>query len=81
MFELILLPRNGNPETDWMVYAKHYKRHGNAKRAMWRLMHTNSYQALILRDETLQPDRQDLIRRMNDHLNSDYYKALCKGVS
>ena len=75
MYEIITLHKKGNPDKDWSVYTKHYARKGNAERTMWRLLHSGMYQAIILRDEKLQ-DRDDLIRRMNDHLRSDYYRRL-----
>ncbi|MBP5474648.1 MAG: hypothetical protein J6X83_00060 [Methanomicrobium sp.] len=73
MYEILTLHKLGNPEKDWSVRTTLYKKRGNAERIMHQLLHTGWYQAVILRNIDLQ-DRDDLIRRMNAHLASDYHQ-------
>ena len=80
MYEIITLYKDANPETDWSVLAKTYTRLGNARRKMYTLMHTGLYQAIILRDVLKQPDRMDLIRRMDVYLASNYNQQCSESI-
>jgi len=72
MFEILMLPKQGNPETDWSVFTTHYVKRGNARKRVYEFLHSGLYQAVILRDERIQ-ERGDLINRMNKYLASEYH--------
>ena len=73
MYEILMLPIQGNPETDWCVFTTRYVKRGNARKTMYKFLHSGLYQAVILRDEKLQ-DRAELIASMNKYLASEYHR-------